>query len=497
MKRSKRKIKNMILFAVFSMIFIAIGYAVLSTNLNISGMFNIAKATWDVHFESIVESEENTVSGTYTLEENNTKLSYTASLKNPGDIYTIFVEVANDGTIDAMLNDFTYEDLTEEQKVNLEYTIKYADGEVPVKNDQLKAKNSETFAITIKYREDITIDQLPNERITVNLSFTLPYIQDNGESNPRIFTLYSTIKANAVLDNISSNYVTAETGIDFSQASSDTNGRGVYELNNTSNDAYPIYYYRGDVDNNNVIFGKFCWKIVRTTDTGGTKLLYNGSPDENGKCTATGDDVLTETAAYGSDVNYTSSSSTSVGSKVNNWYENNLIDFASYIENTVYCNDTTLATNTETNTEDYAAAIRKKVAPTLACTKEDSFTIQDDNNNGNGNGKLNYPIALITMDELIYGGLKYYSKEDDFKNYLLSDVNYWTMTPATKQNISPVYRGAKVVIVNGSFKSFMDLTGVTAILGIRPVISLKNSCEIKKGTGTSSNPYIINTNISK
>ena len=46
----------------------------------------------------------------------------------------------------------------------------------------------------------------------------------------------------------------------------------------------PIYYYRGDIKDNSVIFGNFCWYMVRTTETGGIKLLYNGKPDENGRC---------------------------------------------------------------------------------------------------------------------------------------------------------------------------------------------------------------------
>lgn len=53
-----------------------------------------------------------------------------------------------------------------------------------------------------------------------------------------------------------------------------------------------VYYYYGAAKNNNVIFGKYCWKIVRTTDTGGVKLLYSGVPDSNGTCNNTGDDLL-------------------------------------------------------------------------------------------------------------------------------------------------------------------------------------------------------------
>ena len=53
--------------------------------------------------------------------------------------------------------------------------------------------------------------------------------------------------------------------------------KGVYLRAGTQNDDYPIVYYRGAVENNNVVFNNKCWKAVRTTNTGGVKLIYNGS----------------------------------------------------------------------------------------------------------------------------------------------------------------------------------------------------------------------------
>lgn len=101
-------------------------------------------------------------------------------------------------------------------------------------------------------------------------------------------TLYKIIEEQAVRDDIASSYVSSSSGINFKNNSSTTNGQGVYELITTKvNDyGYPIYYYRGNVTNNNVLFADFCWKIVRTTDTGGIKLAYNG-PAENGTCPGT------------------------------------------------------------------------------------------------------------------------------------------------------------------------------------------------------------------
>lgn len=96
-----------------------------------------------------------------------------------------------------------------------------------------------------------------------------------------------------------SKFVTGSVGIDFSQISSDTNGKGVYTLSSTIGEKYPTYYYRGAVDNNNVIFANFCWKIVRTTETGGVKLIYNGVPN-NGVCNNTGEDSQIGTSSFNS-----------------------------------------------------------------------------------------------------------------------------------------------------------------------------------------------------
>ena len=115
--------------------------------------------------------------------------------------------------------------------------------------------------------------------------------------------LYSLIEEQAVMDNISSTYVSSSSGINFGQISSDTNGKGVYTRAGTENDLYPIYYYRGDVDNNHVLFADYCWLIVRTTDTGGVKLIYDGVPGSDGSCSNTGDSSLIGTSVFNNTTN--------------------------------------------------------------------------------------------------------------------------------------------------------------------------------------------------
>lgn len=81
--------------------------------------------------------------------------------------------------------------------------------------------------------------------------------------------LYNIVKDGAVLD----------TNVDFSEVPTGTNKK--YIFNSTKDDHYPVYYYRGNVNNNYVKFGGFCWRAVRTTSTGGTKLIYSGTDNND------------------------------------------------------------------------------------------------------------------------------------------------------------------------------------------------------------------------
>ncbi len=67
------------------------------------------------------------------------------------------------------------------------------------------------------------------------------------------------------------------TGAKKSNSTSEANGNGVNKYTEKGKD---IYYFRGEIDNNNVIWANKCWKMMRTTYTGGVKMIYNGDPSE-------------------------------------------------------------------------------------------------------------------------------------------------------------------------------------------------------------------------
>ena len=122
---------------------------------------------------------------------------------------------------------------------------------------------------TSTYKLYIWIDgNQDNPSEMMNQSFVF-HLNANATEEEQI-TLYDKVASQADLTKT----------IDFSQLSSDTNGKGVYRFPGTENDTYPVYYYRGDIDNNHVKFANFCWKIVRTTDTGGVKMIYDGVPND-------------------------------------------------------------------------------------------------------------------------------------------------------------------------------------------------------------------------
>ena len=135
---------------------------------------------------------------------------------------------------------------------------------------------TKVYRLRVWVSDDIIIsDTEPNATYTqtqfANLYGNL-HIEVNSEDKSKVPTAIDTIAGN----------VDTNTTINFANISSSSNGEGLYILPGTENDTNPIYYYRGNINNNNVIFGGYCWQMVRTTDTGGIKMIYNGEPSITG-----------------------------------------------------------------------------------------------------------------------------------------------------------------------------------------------------------------------
>ena len=172
------------------------------------------------------------------------------------------------------------------------------------------------YYYTLPLQKDDTTDSLLRSvtlNCDANMVESVSYSQNGqtGESVPSAYAgatyhLYVTMELSDVAwdtqrlyDTVASKTRGVDTNVDFSRSSyaAIDNGNGVNTLAAHASDNFPVYYYRGDV-NNFVIFNNHCWRIVRTTGTGGTKLLYSGEPDQDSACPALYDSSAIGRVAY-------------------------------------------------------------------------------------------------------------------------------------------------------------------------------------------------------
>ena len=459
------------------------------------------------------------------------------------------------------------------------------------------------YAANTIYSKNVTYDNSNSKLSSSNVQDALDELY--LKMYPSKF--YKKLYESAVRDDKSSTYVSNSDGIDFGKIASDTNGKGLYIASEYSDYKYPILYYRGNVTNNNLIFAGFCWKIVRTTETGGIKLIYNGTPN-NGVCDATGEDVLigyvfntdynspayvgymygnvysgqaknmvgnSSNYYYGNDVTYSNgtytltntissnwssiwngglnrnhytcmggttcssvyyifhanssnmiyitltngkniedalsdmlnknTTSSDIKTKVESWYNTNIEKkgYSDYVEDTVWCYDRSISDGSGWdpdggNVRNYlkfsvGKSVTGKKLPSLICSRKiDMFTVNEEN----GNGDLDYPIGLLTADEMVLaGGLELASISTDVYNksfYLYIGKNFLSGSPNAFSDIDNNVFGANVFGIYSTGNLSADL--VRDNNGIRPSISLASSVEISKGDGTKNNPYIVETN---
>ena len=128
MRSNVNKKKTPYLLVLLILLFMGAGFAYLSQALVINGTTGINKTTWDVHFENIVVKEGSIENPLPNIGEDKLSISLSLTLSSPREFYEYYVDVVNDGTLDAKILDIVTPTLTEEQQKNLLYTITYKDG---------------------------------------------------------------------------------------------------------------------------------------------------------------------------------------------------------------------------------------------------------------------------------------------------------------------------------------------------------------------------------
>ena len=170
-------ILSIVLISIFSL---TIVYAALSVTLNIQGNAEVVASTWDIHLDN-VKVTSGSVSGTAPSITGGTTATFSTTLTTPGDFYQFTIDVVNNGTIDAMIDGITKTPtLTTAQAKYLNYIVEYENGE-SINTKHLVAKDSFVrLKVRVEYRKDITASDLPTTSETLNLAFTVNYIQSDG-----------------------------------------------------------------------------------------------------------------------------------------------------------------------------------------------------------------------------------------------------------------------------------------------------------------------------
>ena len=237
-----RKKRNIIIGSLCCLlVFMGIGYAILSQTLNISGIANM-KGNWSVKITNMKLLEANktgraeNVSNTFT----NTTASFEANLWMPGDSIEYEVTVENQGNIDAVLKDII------QTKTNKDKNLKFSNSLIGT--EVLTSGSKMSFTMKVEIPEEAeTLPEVKESKYEIQLI----YIQYNGGEYTPPAQSIGTLAERILADNTA----LPDTNIDFSKISSDTNGKGLYYTNKNTEDNKTTYYFRGAVDNNYVKFG--------------------------------------------------------------------------------------------------------------------------------------------------------------------------------------------------------------------------------------------------
>ena len=321
---------------------------------------------------------------------------------------------------------------------------------------------------------------------------------------------------------ILANNTVNETTPDFSKVAKTNEGLFKADDDYTATTGMKSYYFRGAVDNNWVKFGKdrtgkyIYWRIIRINGDGSIRMIYTGTtaPTESTKVVMTGTGTQIGTSAFNNGAynnseyvgymytlgqQYGTNTPSTIKTTIDNWYAETTLEKDAATkklvsQDQIFCNDrspssTQTAAWTSTGYFDYGALGRlgSNKTPILTCTTaSDKFTSKG---SSIGNKKLEYPVGLITADEVSMAGGVYHSDNSSYSNnssyYLYTNQIYWLGSPGTSPSNGFVY--GFIVYSSG----YINYYGVGSSNGVRPVISLSSKAKLL-GSGTYNDVYTVN-----
>ncbi len=205
-----------LLIALFVLLIggVSVGFALISSYVQINGKAKIGEVNWDVRFTNVDTAKPGNVTLVTTdcggagqpecdiaprikTGTNDTQAEWSVTLNQPGDQYSFSIDVWNKGTLDALLTNVsaptgTNLDLTTAEEVYLNYTITSTNidndvGPLPAESATagagetlvLKAGKKYRLTFTIVYDSTIQASQIPDGAQTVNLGYKLDFQQNS------------------------------------------------------------------------------------------------------------------------------------------------------------------------------------------------------------------------------------------------------------------------------------------------------------------------------
>ena len=388
---------------------------------------------------------------------------------------------------------------------------------VPIMDEETKLEESNIIGVYIESEDGYTkTDTIPESGYTLNEEQSYCKVGDsnidatiNYNVNTKTLSvspittkgtkcyLYFDEDQTLLKDAILANATTQTTRTDFSTTVEETTTGTIYYADTSKG---RTYYFAGNPTDNWVRFAGFYWRIVRINEDGSTRLIYNGTG-------TTGTSTQIQTSAFNSSINnnmyvgymYQSNqvhgltTDSTIKGVLDIWYRNNLQSYADKISTEAgFCGDRQPSTSssssngqggTGTTVTYYGTYIRlvTNKAPTFDCqNSSDLYTVAS---SSQGNKALDYPIGLITLDEVAFAGGVVGTANNSY--YLYTGQHYWTMSPY--RVYSPGYAYVFYVSSTGHLNNYR----VDSAYGVRPVINLLPDVTIKSGNGTSTTPYEI------
>ena len=256
------------------------------------------------------------------------------------------------------------------------------------------------------------------------------------------------------------------------------------------------------------------WRIIRTNHDGSIRLLYVGTSHDTttgniGKSAFNSLDNSPKYVGYkyGEDTSLdtirNNTTDSTIKTFIDSWYQTNLTNYTKYLSTSaVYCNDRSEGTG---QTYNYASSPSSqfnfapyyrmdydtkgaKANPSYNCTDiRDAFSVD------NTSAKLDYPISLMTADEIAFaGGVAFKTMNTPYAWFISNSAG--TQVSTYWWSLSPVYWDGSSAGVWGWYPDVANLGSsidVSNTFDVRPAVSLKSCTLYSTGDGSATNPYTI------